>query len=130
MDHQHVVTLRQGHHLFKEIEFDTLRGRVGGETEDHHFRLGIAFADSALQLVEKVNALHQRHGANLRPGDDRAVNMDWIAGIRHQHRVAMIQGRQHQMRQPLFRADGDDGFALGIDLHLIAVLIPARNGAA
>ncbi|MNN23253.1 hypothetical protein D3C81_1366450 [compost metagenome] len=42
----------------------------------------------------------------------------------------MVEGGQHQVRQAFLGADGDDGFAVRVDLHLIAVLIPARDGAA
>ena len=102
MHHQYVVVLRQGHHFLKEVEFHALGGRVGRKTEDHHLRLRIAFPDGAFQLVKKVDAFYQRHRAHLRTGNDRTVNMDRAAGVRHQHRVAMVQRRQHQMRQPLF----------------------------
>jgi hypothetical protein len=41
----------------------------------------------------------------------------------------MIQRRQHQVRQPLFRTNGDNRFRFRIDINVIAILIPARNGA-
>lgn len=61
MYHQHIVTLGQRDHFFKEFQFDALRGRIGRETEDHHFRFRVAFTNRPLQLIEEINAFHQRH---------------------------------------------------------------------
>ncbi|MNV55942.1 hypothetical protein D3C71_1482020 [compost metagenome] len=127
MHHQHVVALRQRHDFLEELQLDALRRRVRRESEDHHFRFWIAFTNCAFEFVEKVDALHQRDGANLRPGDHRAIDMDRVARVWHQHRVTVIQRRQHQVRQPFFRTDGHDGFAFWVDFYVIAILIPARD---
>ncbi len=129
MHHQHVVLLRQRNHALEKIQLDALRGRVRGKTEDHHLRLRVAFADRPFQLVKEIDARHQRHRTHLRAGNYRAVNMNGVAGIRHQHGVAVIERRQHQMRQSLFRADGDDRLRFRIDIDRIAIGIPAGDGA-
>ncbi len=128
-DH-HVVLLGQRHHALEEVQLDALRGRVGGETENHHARLGNRFADRPFQLVEEIDARHQRHRAHLGAGDHRTVDVDRIARVGHEDGVAMVEGRQHQVRQAFLGADGDDGFAFRVDLHVVAVAVPVRDGPA
>ena len=125
MDDQDVILLRQGDDLFKEVQLHTLRRWIRGKTKDHHLRLRVTLADGAFQLVKEIHTFHQRHRAHLRPGNHRAIDMNRIAGVRHQYGVAMIQRRQHQVRQPLFRTNGDDRFRFRIDIDVIAFFIPA-----
>src|SRR5690606_974361 len=63
-------------------------------------------------------------------GDDRPIDVDGIAGIGHQHGVAAVERGQHQVGQAFFRADGDNGFAVGIELDRVAALVPIANGLA
>lgn len=42
----------------------------------------------------------------------------------------MVEGRQHQVREAFLGADGDDGFAFRVDLHVVAVTVPVRDGPA
>jgi hypothetical protein len=65
----------------------------------------------ALKLGEEIDARRQRHRADVGAGDHRAVDVDRVARVGHQHRVAAIQRGQHQVRQAFLGADGDDGFA-------------------
>src|SRR5690606_19464827 len=128
--HQNVVLPGQRHHPLEEVQLHALGGGVGGEAEDDHLRLGNGLANGPLQLGEEIHAGNQRHRAHLGAGDDRAIDVDRVAGIGHQHGVALVQGGQHQVRQAFLGTDGDDGFALGVDLHVVTLLVPARNGAA
>ncbi|OMP13380.1 hypothetical protein COLO4_01793, partial [Corchorus olitorius] len=130
VDHQHAILLGQFNHPLEEVQLHALRRRVRGEAEDHHLRLRNGLADGPLQLGEEVHARDQRHRTHLGAGDYRAVDVDRVAGVGHQHRVAVVQGSQHQVCQAFLGADGNDGFALGVDLDLVAVLVPARNRAA
>ncbi|MCY1441564.1 hypothetical protein D9M71_578830 [compost metagenome] len=130
MDHQDLVLLGQGHHALEEIQLHTLGGGIGGEADDHHLRLRNAFANRPFQLGEEVHAGHQGHRAHLGAGDHRAVDVDRVAGVGYEHGVAMVQGGEHQVRQAFLGADGDDGFGFRIDLHVVTVLVPARDGSA
>ena len=127
MYHQHVVTLSQRDHFLKEFEFDALCRWVGRETEDHHFRLRIAFTNRPFQLVEEVDAFHQWNRTHLRASNHRPINMNWVARIRHQDGIAVIERRQHQVGQPLFGANGHNRFIFRIDIDLITILIPAGD---
>jgi hypothetical protein len=64
------------------------------------------------------------------PGDHRAIDVDGVARVGHQHGVAAVQRGQHQVRQAFLGADGDDGFAVGVDVHGVAVAVPVADGAA
>gem|GEM_PF-6943340 len=128
MHHQHAILLGQGHHALEEVQLHALRGGVGRETEDHHLRLGDRFADGPLEFVEEVHSRHQWHRTHLGSGDHRPVDMDRVAGVGHQHRVALVESSQHQVRQAFLRADGDDGFTFRVDLDLVAFLVPVGDG--
>ena len=130
MHHEHVVLFGQRHHALEKIQLDALRRRVGWKAENHHLRLGNALADAAFEFRKKIDARRHRDRADLRARDHRAVDVDRVTGIGHQHGVAAIERGQHQVRQPFFRTDGDNGFAVRIDLHAIALAVPARDGAA
>ena len=56
--------------------------------------------------------------------------MNRVAGVGHQHGVAVVQGGQHQVRQAFLGADGDNGFAVRVDIDGVAVFVPVRDGAA
>ena len=130
MHHQHVVLLGQGDHPFEEVQFHTLRGRVGREAEDHHLRLGDRAANRALQLSEEIHARYQRHRTYLGAGNHCAVDMNRVAGVGHQHGIALVQGGQHQVRQAFLGTDGHDSFGLRVDFHRVTVLVPTRNRPA
>jgi hypothetical protein len=125
-----VVLLRKRHDALEEGQVHALRRRVGREAEHHHLGLGVAAADGALQLGEEVDLAADRDGADVRPGDDGAIDVDGVAGVGHQHGVAAVQGRQHQMGQALLGAYGDDGLGVGVDVDAIAALVPVGDGAA
>mmetsp|Transcript_2839 Transcript_2839/g.7339 ORF Transcript_2839/g.7339 Transcript_2839/m.7339 type:complete len:399 (+) Transcript_2839:976-2172(+) len=127
---QDVVLLGQRHHALEEAEVHALRRRVGREAEHHHLGLGVAAADGLLQLDEEVHLARHRNRADVGPGDHRAIDVDGVAGVGHQHRVATVQRGQHQVGQALLGADGDDGLAVGVDRHAVAALVPMRDRAA
>ena len=68
MHHDDIVLFGQGHHPFKEIQFDTLRGGIGRKTENNHLRLRNRFTDRPFQFHEKVDTGNQRNRAHLGTG--------------------------------------------------------------
>lgn len=130
MHHQDVVFLGQGHHALEERQVDALGGRVAGEAQHHHLGLRNRLAHGALEFLEEVHARRHAHGADVGAGDDRAVDVDRVAGVGHQHGIATVQGGQHQVRQAFLGADGDDGFGIGIELDRVAALVPVTDGLA
>lgn len=130
MYHQYIVLFGQGHHALEEVQLHALGGRVGREAEDHHLRFRDRLADRALQLVEEIDAGHQRYRTHLGASDHCAVDVDRVARVGHQHGVAVVEGAEHQVCQALFGADGDDGFAFRVDIDLVAFLVPVGDGPA
>ena len=124
------VRARQFDHAPEEVQIDALRGRIARETQHHHPRLRKGFADRALQLPEEVRPVSGPHRADVGSGDDRAVDVDRIAWIRNQDRIAAVQGGEHQVGQALLGADRDDRLGIGIDPDLEPVLVPVGNRAA
>ena len=68
--------------------------------------------------------------AHVGPGDHETEGMDGISRVRHQDRIAVIDDRHGEMREPLFRADGDDGLGLGVQGDLVAARVPVTDGPA
>ena len=100
------------------------------EAEDQHLRLGDQLADRALGLVEEIHARRHAHRADVGAGDDRAVDVDRVARVGHQHRVAAVERREHQVREAFLRADGDDRLAVHVEVDVVAALVPLADRAA
>ena len=94
------VLPRQRDNALEEIELDALRGGVTRKPENHHPRLGQRLADRTLEFGEEIHAAIHAHRANVGPGDDRAVNVDRVTRVRHEHGITAIERGKHQMRQP------------------------------
>jgi len=69
--------------------------------------------DRLLQRREEVDVGGHRHVADVRARDHRPVDVDRVAGIGHQHRVAAVQRRERKVRDALLRADCDDRLGFG-----------------
>ena len=128
--HQDVVLPRQRDDFLEELQIDALRGRIRREAEDQHLRLGRELADRALELGEEVDARRHAHRADVGAGDDRAVDVDRVRGIGHQHRVAALEAGEHQVREAFLRADGDDRLGVRVELDAVAALVPVADRLA
>ena len=129
--HDHnVVFFCQRNYFLEKRQVDALRGRIRRKAEDQHFRLGGELADRALELGEEVHPRRHAHRADVGAGDDRAVDVDRVRRVGHQHRVAAVQGRQHQVREALLGADGDDGLAVRVERNAVAPLVPVADRPA
>ncbi len=123
------VLPRQSDHALEEIELDALGGGIARETENHHSRFWQRLANRPLELGEEIDTAVHSHRPNVGAGDDRAIDVNRITRVRHQYRVATIERRQHQMRQPLLGADRDDRLGVRIEFDAIALLVPGRDRA-
>ena len=124
VDDQHIVVFGQRDDALEKIKLNAHCCRVRGKTQDQHFRLRIGLTNRPLRFFEKINTLRHPYMLDLRAGDDRAVDMYRIAGIRHQHRVTTVECCQHQMCKALFGADGDNRFCIWIEFNVVATLVP------
>ena len=114
----------------KKLQIDALRGRIRRKAEDQHLRLGRELADRALELVEEIHARRHAHRADVGAGDDRAVDVDRVRRVGHQHRVAALEAGEHQVREALLRADGDDRLGVRVELDAVAALVPVADRLA
>ncbi len=121
------VLARQVDDTMEELEVDALRGRVAREAQDHHLRLRQGFADCAFEFGKEIDAAVHAHRADVSAGDDRAIDMDRVARVRHQYRVAAIERGEHQVREAFLRADRDDRFRVGIELDAVTRLVPVGD---
>ena len=80
--------------------------------------------------ARKLLLVVDRDADDVRAGDDRAINVDRVAGVRHQHGVARVEDGQAEVGDALFRADGYDGLGLGVEIDVVARLVPVADGLA
>ena len=128
--HQDVVLCCERDDALEELQLDAPRRGIAREPEDHHLRLREGFADRAFELLEEIHPRGHAHRTDVRAGDDGAVDVDRIARVGHQHRVAPLQRREHQVREALLRADGDDRLGVRVEQYAVAPLVPAADRAA
>ena len=130
MNHHELVLFGELHHLDEEVLLHAHRGRIVREGQDEHLGLGPGKTGRLLQAGEEVLARHQGHRAQVAVGDDDRIGVDGIGRVRHQHPVPRLEDRQGQVGHALLGADGGDGLGLGIQLDLVMVPIPGRDGLA
>jgi hypothetical protein len=107
-----------------------LRRRVAGEVQDQHLGLGIGVLDSPLNCIEKIHVGGHRHVVDIRARDHRPVDVDRVARIGHQHGVAGVERRERQVGDALLGADGDDRLRIGIQIDVVARLVPVADRAS
>ena len=66
----------------------------------------------------------------MRAGDDGAVDVDGVAGVGDEHGVARVEDGEAEVGDALFGADGDDGFGVGVEVDVVARLVPVADGLA
>ncbi len=113
-----------------EIEIDNLRRRIGREVDDQRQRLRHGCRHRLLQLAHEIDLGPDRDMTHRGAGDDEAEGMDRIGRIRREDDVAWRGDRLRQIGETLFRAEGDDHLALGIELDAETAGVIGRLGAA
>ena len=63
-------------------------------------------------------------------GDDGAEDVDGVAGIGHGDGVARVEHGEAEVGDALLGADGDDGLGLGVEVDVVAALVPVADGLA
>src|ERR1017187_53777 len=114
----------------EEGQLDTLGGGVGGEVDDEGRGARGHAGDEVLKLGEELLLVVDGAADYVGSGDDRAVDVDGVAGVGDEYGVAGVENRQTQMGDALLGADGDDGFGFGVEIDAVAGLVPIGNGTA
>ena len=70
------------------------------------------------------------HADDVGAGDDRAVDVDGVAGVGDDDGVARVEDGEAEVGDALLGADGDDGLGVGIEIDVVAGLVPVGDGAA
>jgi hypothetical protein len=121
------VLFRHRHDALEERQLDALRRRIARKIDDEHFGLGIGILERPLELIEEIDFRGHPHVANICARDHRTINVNRVTGIRHEHDVAAVERRQHEMRDAFFRADRDNRFRVLVELDREAALVPIAN---
>src|SRR5690606_1061704 len=127
MNYKNIVFFGQRHHPLEERQIDTLRGRIAGEAQNHHLWLGNAFAYRPLDFIKEIHPWHHGNRTDVGSGNDGTIDMNGIAGIRHQDGVTTIERSKHQMRKAFLGAYGDNCLGVRIKLHVVPAFVPAGN---
>jgi hypothetical protein len=134
----HLVLAAEVDHPLHEGEVDGGAGRVVRERDDEHPRLGPADVPRRLQAAHEVvgevltlvgvgQELH-RHLAQVGAGEQRAVDVDRVAGTGDDRRVVVVEQHPHQVAEALLRPDrvGDLEFGVEVDVPLVLVVAGDR----
>ena len=128
-DHQPVLA-REVDDALEEGAVHAHRRRVVREGEDQHLRLRPRQLCRFVEPREEVAVEREGHGAQVAVGDHDGVGVDGIRRVRDEHAVAGLEHGERQVRHAFLGADRGDHFAVGIQLHLVAVAIPRRHRVA
>ena len=79
------------------------------------------------QLDDIVIFFFLRHIVDFRPGQPRAIGKNRVAGVRCQYKIARIDNRQRNMREPFLRAQQGADFRPGIQCDTIAAAVPVTH---
>ena len=130
VDHPYLVFLGDSHHFLEKLQLHTLGSGVAREIQHQHFGLGPGIFNRLFQLTEKIDIGGQGYMADVCPGDNKAVGMNRVRRIRHQHCITGTNRGQGQMCQPLFRANGNNGLGFRVQFHLETVFVPITDSTS
>ena len=114
----------------EERQLDALCGRVRREVDDERLGARRHARDDLFKLREKAFLVVDGNADDVRAGDDRAVNVDGVAGVGNEHGVARVEDGETEVGDALFGADGDDGLGVGVEIDVVARLVPVADGLA
>ena len=114
----------------EEGQVDALRGGVRREVDDEGLGARGHARDEVFELGEKLVAVVDGDADDVGAGDDGAVDVDGVAGVGHEHGVARVENGEAEVGDALFGADGDDGLGVGVEIDVVARLVPVADGLA
>src|SRR5688572_13525933 len=92
VDYDQVVLLGKLDDALKKVQFDDFSGRIMGETDDQHFRLGPGLLDGFFEMAEKVLTGNKRNATKIPSGQNHRILVNRISRAGAQHHVAGIDG--------------------------------------
>ena len=72
----------------------------------------------------------ERNGLDFGAGNDGAEDMDRVAGVGDGDGILIVEHGEAEVGDAFLGADGDDGFGLGIEVDVVAALVPVADGLA
>ena len=80
--------------------------------------------------MKSSRARGDRHLADVRPREERAVDVDRVARRGHQRGVTGAEQDPHEVAEALLGADGVDDLGLGVELHPEGAQVQVGDGPA
>ena len=114
---------RDADHFFEEVQVDARRRRIVREVEQDELGRLHRRAIEVLKTVQELSRTPDRQRHRFAFRHDHAPLMNGIAGRGRDHFVAGADDGEHQVRQCVFRADGDDRFFFRIEIDAIVSLV-------
>ena len=102
MDEVEAVLAGQFDEPRKKRQVNGLGCRVRGEVDDQRLGPRGHARNEVFKLGEKLVAVGDGHADHVRSGDDRAIDVDGVAGIGHQHGVAQSRMARQRWAMPSF----------------------------
>ena len=130
MDEVEAVLAGQFDQAGEKGKFHALRSRIRREVDDQGLGTRRHARNEVFKLGKKFFRVHDGDAHHVRSRDHRPVDVDGVAGIRHQHRVARVEDGEAEVGDPLLGANGDDGLAVGVEIDVVARLVPVRDRPA
>ncbi len=111
-------------------QLDALGGRVRREVDDQRLGARGHAWDQVFELREEGLLVVDGDADDVGSRNDGAVDVDGVAGVGDQDGVARVEDGEAEMGDALFGADGDDGLAVGVEIDVVAGLVPVADGLA
>ena len=105
-------------------------GGVRREVEDERLGARGHAGEMVFQLGQKLVAVVEGDADDVGAGDDGAVDVDGVAGVGDEDGVARVEDGEAEVGDAFLGADGDDGFGLGVEIDVVAALVPVADGLA
>ena len=100
------------------------------KADDQHLWLGPGLANRLFEIPEESFAGRQRDAAQIAAGEHDGELVNRISRAGTEHHVAGIDGRPREMRYPFLSADGNDRFAVGIEIDVVTAFVPGDDRQA
>jgi hypothetical protein len=125
--HVDAVLARHLHHVLEERRSTHCAVGLLGKLSNSILGLGQEFLMALSSSSKKSTPGTDRHVADVGTGDHEAVGVDRVGGIGHQHSIAAVDRRHGEMSKAFLRTDGDDGFLVGVEVDVVARLVPVAD---
>ena len=127
---QDVVPGAEIHDFLEQLPRRGLARRHVGVIDEHHLHAVQPGLLDRLEIGVEAGLLVQRIGNHLAAREAHGSRVGGVAGIGHEHLVALIEERHAYVHDALLRADQGQYFVVVVQFRAVPFLIPVRKSLA